>query len=121
MLFFDRFYKKVFLAWLEWERIIKSSLSGETLKEIECCALIEFFLWMLEDSEYNSLGTWEHEGDNPGNDHHQPGSLLLFHSVDGGEWSGYADVPEYQTFKNIILIREQRIPINAEYNQEIWW
>ena len=74
---------------------------------------------MLENSEYNSLGTGEHEGDDPGDDHHQPGSLLLLHSVDGGEWSGYADVPEYQTFKNIILIREQRIPINAEYNQEI--
>ena len=47
---------------------------------------------MLENPEDDGLGAGGNDGEQPGNYHHQSGSLLLSDCVDGGKRTRYANV-----------------------------
>ena len=51
---------------------------AQTLKEVECCTLVELLLRVLEDSEYDGLGTGKDNSGQVGNEHHQPGKDFNF-------------------------------------------
>ena len=61
----------IFLPFVLTIKRVISHIFGKILKEFKSCALIKVFLWMLQDSEYDSLWPWEYQGQQPGQHHHQ--------------------------------------------------
>ena len=66
---------------------------GQVLKEVFSGALVEILSGVFLHTEYDGLGTGEQHGQDPGQDHHQPGPGPLPHYVQGEEGPTNAYIP----------------------------